>query len=255
MKRSVVVWVAVLATGLVASDTEREVQCEEFTATSCGYCPYAGEAFGALLNSYPTTFAGIQIHLGDAYATSWGTARDTFYNVTGTPTAWFDGLISRVGGTSGMTYTSEYNKPATTFERHQNAGRRGRNHPPTSPPTYEVQIKLTLEPTARPNRARLGRTGARLLPDSPSYSRNCLRTRPRPRTWPCSPAKPCWYKTLQIDTASAANPKRHDADRLAQAPNSAHRPRFTRRRLMNYPSRRCTRSDHAGGGGAEFIPQ
>ncbi|HOO17145.1 MAG TPA: hypothetical protein PLU99_08545, partial [Phycisphaerae bacterium] len=109
MKRSVVVWVAVLATGLVASAAERVVQCEEFTATSCGYCPYAGEAFGALLNSYPTTFAGIQIHLGDAYATSWGTARDTFYNVTGTPTAWFDGLISRVGGTSGMTYTSEYN--------------------------------------------------------------------------------------------------------------------------------------------------
>jgi hypothetical protein len=237
MKRSVVVWVAVLATGLVASAAERVVQCEEFTATSCGYCPYAGEAFGALLNSYPTTFAGIQIHLGDAYATSWGTARDTFYNVTGTPTAWFDGLISRVGGTSGMTYTSEYNTRHNIPSDIEMLVGAAEIDPPTSPPTYEVQIKLTLEPTGTAKTVRV--YAAQVLdyyPTSPSYSRNCLRNATATEDVALQPGQTVLVtKTLQIDTASAANPNDMTLIAWAQAPNSSAPAEVYQAALMNYP--------------------
>ncbi|MHC4064276.1 MAG: fibronectin type III domain-containing protein, partial [Planctomycetota bacterium] len=46
----------------------------------------------------PDTFTTIFIHTpGDPYWTSWGIARDNFYNVTGTPTSWFDGVTGLVG--------------------------------------------------------------------------------------------------------------------------------------------------------------
>jgi len=57
----------------------------------------------------------LQIHIGsgDGYTTTWGNNRDNFYNVTGTPTAWFDGITSIVGAGSYAqalsAYTGRYN--------------------------------------------------------------------------------------------------------------------------------------------------
>jgi hypothetical protein len=48
----------------------------------------------------------VQIHVGDAYQTEWGNERDAFYGVVGTPTVWFDGMLSCFGAqpTVGQQY-------------------------------------------------------------------------------------------------------------------------------------------------------
>jgi hypothetical protein len=49
------------------------------------------------MNNYPDSFLGIQLHIGDSYATLWTGQRANFYSVSGTPTTWFDGVIECVG--------------------------------------------------------------------------------------------------------------------------------------------------------------
>lgn len=58
-----------------------------------------------MLNNYPDTFTLVQIHVWDAYTTTWGEARKLFYpDVTGTPIAWFDGVEEAHGGTTDVNY-------------------------------------------------------------------------------------------------------------------------------------------------------
>lgn len=102
-------WVAVLG-GLLAAPAnaaDRVVIAEEFTATWCQYCPPVGQALIQMMQDYPDTFIGIQIHDSDTYDTSWGDKRMTYYGVTGFPTVWYDGAISQVGsyGTKSQNYT------------------------------------------------------------------------------------------------------------------------------------------------------
>ena len=49
------------------------------------------------MGTYPDEFVPIQCHIGDGYAFWWTGQRASFYGVTGTPTTWFDGLLSCVG--------------------------------------------------------------------------------------------------------------------------------------------------------------
>jgi hypothetical protein len=55
-----------------------------------------------MLNTYPDTFALVQIHVGDTYQTSWGNSRAGFYSIPGTPTVWMDGIIPLEGGTGSQ---------------------------------------------------------------------------------------------------------------------------------------------------------
>jgi hypothetical protein len=55
----------------------------------------------------PGTFTLLQIHLGDGYASTWGNGRDTFYAVSGTPDAWFDGALEASGAYTNVD--SQYN--------------------------------------------------------------------------------------------------------------------------------------------------
>lgn len=61
------------------------------------------------MNAYPDTFAFVQIHVGDAYGTSWGNTRFNFYQATGYPTSVFDGVLKRIGAQSYSTYLADYN--------------------------------------------------------------------------------------------------------------------------------------------------
>jgi hypothetical protein len=66
------------------------------------------------MNTYPNTFAFVQIHLttgagGDIYGTTWGNARATFYtDFAGFPTSYFDGHVKREGAYPYATYQADY---------------------------------------------------------------------------------------------------------------------------------------------------
>ena len=88
--------IAIAAVG-VAGAADRVVLCEELTNVYCHSCGYAAGAFDRLVDVYPDSFALVQIHVNDAYATAWGDDRWLFYDAQATPTAVFDGT-DRVAG-------------------------------------------------------------------------------------------------------------------------------------------------------------
>ena len=61
------------------------------------------------MDTYPETFAFVQIHHGDAFATSWGNTRANFYTDFGSyPTTYFDGMIQIVGAQPYTTFENNY---------------------------------------------------------------------------------------------------------------------------------------------------
>ncbi len=74
------------------------VVLEISTATSCSFCP--GAAMGAEdLIDGGYNVAVIQNHgSGDAFSNTYSNARNSYYNISGHPTAIFDGLLRYVGG-------------------------------------------------------------------------------------------------------------------------------------------------------------
>ncbi len=77
------------------------------TGTWCTYCP--GAAMGAddlVENGH--NVAIIENHNGDSYANSGSNARNTYYGITGYPTAFFDGGNSVVGGSHTQSMYSSY---------------------------------------------------------------------------------------------------------------------------------------------------
>lgn len=118
----------------------------------------------------------LQIHR-DAYATSWGNTRVSFYSNTGTPDAWFDGIVENSG--SYQNVSQDYARYRSTYLSRNNVA-------------TDVNITLSVEPiAARTYRVSalvgieaggVGKTMrihiAQLLdhyPASPSYSRNTVR--------------------------------------------------------------------------------
>ena len=94
--------VGIVIGGITASANaaDRVVLAEEFTATWCSNCPYAGEAMGMLMDENPNDLAVIQVHRYDSYSTTFGDSRMLFYSVSGVPDAWFDGVDRHTGATS-----------------------------------------------------------------------------------------------------------------------------------------------------------
>jgi len=84
-----------------------KVVVEIGTGTWCTYCP--GAAMGADdLISNGCEVAIIEYHNGDNYVNSMGTQRIAYYNVTGFPTAVFDGLAKVVGGDHNTSMYPQY---------------------------------------------------------------------------------------------------------------------------------------------------
>ena len=86
-----------MSMGSTASAADRFVVAEEFTATWCTYCPSVASALFSLQNDRPDDIMGMMIHGGDAYTTSWGNSRISFYSVGGYPTVYLDGWSSMAG--------------------------------------------------------------------------------------------------------------------------------------------------------------
>jgi len=85
---------------------KQNVLLEIGTGTWCQYCP--GAAMGADdLVENGNHVAVVENHNGDAYAYAASNARNTYYNITGFPTAIFDGIKILVGGDhTNSLYTS-----------------------------------------------------------------------------------------------------------------------------------------------------
>jgi hypothetical protein len=98
--------VGVLITMLV-SVPRSKVVVEIGTGTWCVYCP--GAAMGAddlVENGHAVAI--VENHNGDTYANVYSNARNTYYNITGYPTAFFDGLNAYVGGSNTQSMYSNY---------------------------------------------------------------------------------------------------------------------------------------------------
>jgi thiol-disulfide isomerase/thioredoxin len=89
---------AVLLCTPAYAEVDRCVLVEDFSATWCAPCVYAGLALGQLQDEYPDDIATVQEHISDNYTIPWGTARFTSYpNHAGIPNVWFDGTLQQVG--------------------------------------------------------------------------------------------------------------------------------------------------------------
>jgi len=98
-------------TGSRASTIPRLVVGELFTGLWCGYCKYAEQAMDKLMDDntvFDDRFILVEWHNGDKYAIKEGPARESYYAVSGFPTARFDGIDSSVGAGSEAAAEAAY---------------------------------------------------------------------------------------------------------------------------------------------------
>lgn len=110
MKKSILIFLsfAFIALTAVSQQVPRDkVIVEIATGTWCPYCP--GSAMGAddlIANGYEV--AVIEYHNGDPYANTYSNSRNSYYNVSGFPTAFFDGGNAVVGGSATQSMFPQY---------------------------------------------------------------------------------------------------------------------------------------------------
>lgn len=127
------------------------------------------------MNAYPTTFAFVQIHAGDSYATTWGNARMNFYGVGGYPTSWTDGMLEQEGYAGYTQYRADYltRRAVPTYVTIELGGRV--INPTTH--TYEVGAKVCMEAGGSTTSMKIHIVHVLdYWPNPPTYSRNGFRT-------------------------------------------------------------------------------
>lgn len=124
-----------------------------------------------LINQYPNTFAVVEYHVQDAYATPWGEARGVFYNIWGDGVPWFayDGLFD---AWPINTYQSKFIQrqavPTPVTLTVEMALVSGEN--------YQATLRACLETGANPLTLRAYAVIVEdYYPTSPNYSRNTFR--------------------------------------------------------------------------------
>ncbi len=130
-----------------AAGAERTVLCEEFTDLFCHGCSYAGPALSQLVDIYPDSFAFIQLHPFDDYATEWSVDRWGFYDGQGTPTAVFNGTDLLAGSVQSVDqqytiYRANHFLPARAMETDVTVSVSGS---PLSGQTYRITTEVGIE--------------------------------------------------------------------------------------------------------------
>jgi hypothetical protein len=137
---------SVVPLGLAGADDEgaaapravsRAVLGEMFTATWCGYCPAADNAFNDFINNqsyFPSRFTAIEWHptSNDQYGTAETDSVINWYAIGGYPTAIFDGVSVKVGGSTSA------NDPALVADYKSRID----NRPSTSPIKLELSAYI-----------------------------------------------------------------------------------------------------------------
>jgi PKD repeat protein len=77
------------------------------TGTWCQYCPGASMGAKDLLNNGKQV-AVVKNHNGDSYANAYSNARNSYYAITGYPTAVFDGILKKSGGSTTASMYGSY---------------------------------------------------------------------------------------------------------------------------------------------------
>jgi PKD repeat protein len=109
MKKFSLLWTILFTSlTLVSQQVPRDkVLLEIATGTWCPYCP--GAAMGADdLVENGCEVAVIEYHNGDIFTNAASDARNAYYNVTGYPTAHFDGVLEYVGGSNTQSMYPQY---------------------------------------------------------------------------------------------------------------------------------------------------
>lgn len=119
MMRAIILLVCGLSAALLPAQTQRMVLVEEFTNASCGPCAAANPALNATLDANMAKVVALK------YQTDWpGTdpmnaqtnanvdPRVTYYNVSGVPAAYMDGVSQSIGGLSQNKIDTEYAIPS-----------------------------------------------------------------------------------------------------------------------------------------------
>ncbi len=98
--------------------TTRSVLVELFTGTWCTWCQGAEGALDSLADEYPLSELSIlEYHVGDAYeATGNSNRANSYYDIGGYPTAYFDGIDSHGGGALDPDDPGIYNTYKTKID-------------------------------------------------------------------------------------------------------------------------------------------
>lgn len=83
------------------------------TGTWCPYCPGAAMGADDLVENHHRA-AIVENHNGDAFANEFSNARNSYYAITGYPTAFFDGMNAYVGGSNTQSLYNTYRSRVNT---------------------------------------------------------------------------------------------------------------------------------------------
>ena len=108
MKKIFLSVVLIFAVSMAMAQIQRQfVLLEIGTGTWCTYCPGAAMGADDLLEA-GCMVAVIENHNGDAFANQYSNARNSYYAISGYPTAIFDGVLRVVGGSHSSSMYNSY---------------------------------------------------------------------------------------------------------------------------------------------------
>lgn len=100
--------VCFISLGLMSQQVARQQVIQEIgTGTWCQYCPGAAMGADELIEN-GCQVGVIEYHNGDPFTNDASNARNSYYGVSGYPTAHFDGVLELVGGSNTQSMYSSY---------------------------------------------------------------------------------------------------------------------------------------------------
>ena len=108
MKKLIITMILIIPGIYLSGQVPRNMVIMEYgTGTWCTYCPGAQMGAADLLAN-GCSVAVIANHNGDVFANTYSNARNTYYGVSGFPTAKFDGVLTVIGGSHSSSMYSSY---------------------------------------------------------------------------------------------------------------------------------------------------
>jgi hypothetical protein len=160
-----------------------------------------------MMGTYPNTLIPVEIHTGDAYTTTWGQTRWTYYSITGWPCAWFDCWDKRSGAyTNDASQVNYYTTAYTECRNVATDVTMAMGGQKLNDTTYRVSIKVGIDPGGVAKTMRL--QCVQVLdhwPATPNYSRNTFKQAAAVQAVSPAPGTPVTVtKDFTLDAASLA---------------------------------------------------